>query len=67
MVLVPAGDVSAIARAIDRLVGDEPERERLGEAARRTVAEQFTWERNGGETFALYEEVLGARTTATRT
>lgn len=61
MALVPAGDVTAIARAIERLVGDEAERERLGEAARRTVSEQFSWQRNGDETVALYEEVLAGR------
>jgi glycosyltransferase involved in cell wall biosynthesis len=60
MLLVPAGDVTAIARTIERLAGDEAERERLGEAARRTVAEHFTWERNGNGTVALYEEVVAA-------
>jgi glycosyltransferase involved in cell wall biosynthesis len=56
MVLVPAGDDSAIARAIDRIVSDPGERDRLGAAARKTVAEHFTWERNGEQTAALYRE-----------
>jgi glycosyltransferase involved in cell wall biosynthesis len=58
MVLVPAGDVTAIARAIERLVGDEAEQARLGEAARRTAAEHFSWKRNAEETLALYEELI---------
>jgi glycosyltransferase involved in cell wall biosynthesis len=61
MVLVPAGDVTAIARAIEGLVGNDAERARVGEAARLTVAEHFTWGRNGAETVAVYEEVVAAR------
>jgi teichuronic acid biosynthesis glycosyltransferase TuaC len=60
MVLVPAGDVTAIARAIERLVADEAELQRLGEAARRTAAEHFTWSRNADQTLALYEEIVTA-------
>jgi teichuronic acid biosynthesis glycosyltransferase TuaC len=59
MLLVPPGDVTALARAIERLVGDERERERVGEAARRTAAEHFSWDRNADETLAVYEEVVG--------
>jgi teichuronic acid biosynthesis glycosyltransferase TuaC len=58
MVLGPAGDETALARAIDGLIGDPDERDRLGGAARRTVAEQFTWERNGELTAAVYREAL---------
>jgi teichuronic acid biosynthesis glycosyltransferase TuaC len=58
MLLVPAGDETALARAIDGLIGDPAERDRLGEAARRTVAEHFTWERNGELTAAVYREAL---------
>ena len=57
MLLVPSGDDAALARAIDRLVSDPAERDRLGAAARRTVAEHFTWERNGERTAAVYREV----------
>jgi glycosyltransferase involved in cell wall biosynthesis len=55
LVLVPPGDVSALARAIDRLVGGEGTA--LGEAARRTAAECFSWERNAAETLAVYRAV----------
>lgn len=39
--LVPAGDVAALADAIRRLRDDPPQRERLGRAARAFVAEAF--------------------------
>jgi glycosyltransferase involved in cell wall biosynthesis len=45
-------------RAIDGLIGDPAERDRLGWAGRRTVAEHFTWERNGELTTAVYREAL---------
>lgn len=59
MTLVPPGDVSALVRTIERLVADDAERERLGEAARRTATEHFSWSRNADQTLALYEEVTG--------
>jgi glycosyltransferase involved in cell wall biosynthesis len=61
MTLVPPGNVTALARAIERLVADDAGRERLGEAARRTAAEHFSWSRNADETLALYEEVIKSR------
>jgi glycosyltransferase involved in cell wall biosynthesis len=57
MVLVPSGDEGALARAIDRLVTHKRERDSLGTAARRTVAEHFTWERNGARTAAVYRQI----------
>ena len=57
MVLVPAGDDAALGRAIDGLVSDAAERDRLGAAARRTVAEHFSWEQNGERTVAVYRQV----------
>jgi len=58
MLLVPAGDDAALARAIDRVVSDPAERDRLGAAARSTVAAHFTWERNGERTAAVYRDVM---------
>jgi teichuronic acid biosynthesis glycosyltransferase TuaC len=63
MILVPAGDLTALTRVIERTVTDEAELQRLGEAARRTAAEHFTWSRNAEETLALYEEIVTATTT----
>jgi teichuronic acid biosynthesis glycosyltransferase TuaC len=59
MFLVPPGDVTALARTIERLVADGAERERLGEAARRTAAKHFSWSRNADETLTLYREITG--------
>lgn len=42
--IVPAGDHSALVRALDLLTADPTLRERLGTAARRTVEERFDWE-----------------------
>jgi len=42
--IVPAGDRSALVRALDLLTADPTLRERLGTAARRTVEERFDWE-----------------------
>jgi glycosyltransferase involved in cell wall biosynthesis len=58
MRLVPSGDDAALARAIDALVSDPVERDRLGAAARETIAARFTWKRNGERTAALYREVI---------
>lgn len=60
MILVPPGDVTALARVIERLVADEAERDRLGGAARHTAAEHFSWARNADETVALYRELVGS-------
>jgi glycosyltransferase involved in cell wall biosynthesis len=58
MVLVRPGDVSEIARAIDGLLSDRGRLESLGEAARRTVREHFSWERCGELITASYESTL---------
>jgi glycosyltransferase involved in cell wall biosynthesis len=58
IVLVPPGDVSALADAIDGLLTDPTRRRALGTAARRTVAESFTWERCGRQTLRAYSGVV---------
>ena len=58
--LVPAADPAGLAERIAALLAD-PERWRsLSAAARTTVAEQFSWERCGQRTVALYREVAAA-------
>jgi glycosyltransferase involved in cell wall biosynthesis len=58
LLLVPSGDSAALVRSLDALLGDERERARLGAAARRTVADRFTWSRNGAETATLYRQLV---------
>lgn len=58
-VLVPPGDVPALAAALGRLLAAPMERARLGAAARETVAREFTLDRVIGETLAVYRELLG--------
>ena len=54
MLLVPTRDPHALAGAIERALCDPD----LGEEARRTAAEHFSWERCGRETVAAYARVL---------
>ncbi|MGX6449147.1 glycosyltransferase family 4 protein, partial [Patulibacter sp. S7RM1-6] len=58
IVLVPPGDVSALATALDRLLRDPAHRRALGRAARRTVEEGFTWARCGRQTVRAYRAAL---------
>jgi glycosyltransferase involved in cell wall biosynthesis len=60
--LVPPDDPQALARAIDRLLSDDGERERLGNAGRERAHAEFSVERMAARTAAVYE--LAARTTA---
>jgi glycosyltransferase involved in cell wall biosynthesis len=52
-------DVDAIRGAIERLISDAAERDRLAAAGRRRAAE-FTWERTAERTLASYERALSA-------
>ena len=64
--LVPADNVSALAGAIDRLFSEPGELRRLGEAARRTVVEHFSWQRCGRQTADVYREVAGSGSSVDR-
>lgn len=59
-ILVRPGDVTALVRLIDELLSNEERRRRLGEAARKTVFEHFSWQRNGRETAAVYREAVAS-------
>jgi glycosyltransferase involved in cell wall biosynthesis len=50
-VLVEPSDAGQLARALDRLAGDEGLRNRLGQAARETVKEAYTWQHNAARVF----------------
>lgn len=56
--LVPPGDVEALAAALDRLVQDPDLRGRMGREGRRRVEEHYTSERVNRRTTAIYEAIL---------
>jgi glycosyltransferase involved in cell wall biosynthesis len=57
--LVPAGDAEALARAIDRLLGDHRLRRSLGDSGRRHVIANYSWTRIGAMLERIYFDVLG--------
>jgi glycosyltransferase involved in cell wall biosynthesis len=57
--LVPPGDVAALAGAIAELAGDQARREAMGRAGRELVTRAFTDAIVAEQTLALYREVLG--------
>jgi teichuronic acid biosynthesis glycosyltransferase TuaC len=61
MLLIPAGNVAALAEAIAEVVADPARRRELSEGARRTAAEHFSWEACGHATVSAYEDALRER------
>jgi phosphatidylinositol alpha-mannosyltransferase len=55
--LVPPGDVPALAAALVELLGDEPRRARLGEGARQLAVERYSWDDIGRRLSEVYEQV----------
>jgi len=64
-ITVQPSDVSALAEAIERLLNDEPLRERLGHRGRERVESEFTVKAMVEKTFAIYEQIQGAGGKAT--
>ncbi len=56
--LVPPGDVEALARAVARLAEDPARRQRLAEAGRRTVVTHYDLREKVRQTVRLYEQSL---------
>jgi glycosyltransferase involved in cell wall biosynthesis len=59
--LVPPGDVSALAAALDDLVGDEATRGELAAAATEAAAGPYSWEESARLHLDLYRELIEAR------
>jgi glycosyltransferase involved in cell wall biosynthesis len=57
--LVPPGDPAALADSVARLLSDDDERRRLGEAGRRAIVDEFSWQQAGARTLELYRAVAG--------
>jgi glycosyltransferase involved in cell wall biosynthesis len=55
--LVPAGDATALARALSELIADPAARERLAAAAREAAAGPYSWDAVAHQTLVLYEEL----------
>lgn len=58
--LVPARDVPALARAIERLINEPELRKVMGERGRKVAEEAFSLERVVAETLKVYEELCPA-------
>jgi glycosyltransferase involved in cell wall biosynthesis len=59
--LAPAGDPDALAAILLRLLDDPGERDRLGQAARRTVARRYQVQAHVQAVLSFYERVLAGR------
>jgi glycosyltransferase involved in cell wall biosynthesis len=55
--LVPPGDAPALAAALDRILGSQDAARRLGEAGRRRLREQFSWDAIVARWEAVYRSV----------
>jgi len=56
--LVPPRDVSALAAAMERLLGNTSLRARLGRAARQRVISHFSTERRLDKLESLYQQIV---------
>ena len=59
-ILVPVGDVCAIAEAVKALLADEPRRRLMGEKGSALVREKFRLERMAEEMMDVYKKVITA-------
>ncbi len=60
-ILVPPGDVDALARALVELLTNEERRRSLGEAGRRVAEERYAWRTIAGRLDAIYAGLVGGR------
>jgi glycosyltransferase involved in cell wall biosynthesis len=59
--LVPPADAGALAAAIKQLLNDQPAQQRMSQAGKKRVKEQFNWEQAAGRALDVYREVLATR------
>jgi len=59
--LVPPADAAALAHAIRQLLKDQQAQQRMSEAGKKRVKEQFSWEQAARRTLDVYREVLATR------
>ena len=59
--IVPPGNIAALAAALSGALGDLERLPSMGMAGRAIVEEEFSWERTGADTLAMYDELLAAR------
>ena len=57
--LVPVGDVEALAGRLDRLLGDDVLRVRMGDAARQRAVRSFSVDEMAARTATVYDRLLG--------
>jgi phosphatidylinositol alpha-mannosyltransferase len=55
----PAGDVGALADAVESLLADEPARQAMGDAGRRLAQENYAWDAIGRRLVGIYEGLAG--------
>lgn len=58
--LVPYGDVAALAKAMDALLANPALAERLGRQGQKKLSRQFTWARVGARVLEVYQRVICA-------
>jgi glycosyltransferase involved in cell wall biosynthesis len=58
--LVPFGDVTALAQAIERLLSDTALAKRLGERGQEKVRLDYTWDRVGDRVLDHYRALVAA-------
>jgi len=56
--LIPPAHPEALAAAIRRLLTDAALRRKMGEAGRKRVKREFTWQRAAQKTVEVYREVM---------
>jgi glycosyltransferase involved in cell wall biosynthesis len=64
--LVPPRDVGALRAALERLLADRGLRERFGAAARRRIAQHFSWDGAVERLLAAYRDATSRRAAPSR-